>query len=258
MMGVWCVCGPRVVNNMYVCHVCVLRLPIHSNELLFFTYLFSERKDPPEDNTMVNQLKASRTRKNNSVLSRKEEKWLVVEIMGMIEACGNVEVTVADIKGICFEYCEEVKIRNNFDQTTRMASDDWYAGFEKRNYTLSYLKMKVRKKLSNVAKKSSSSTAVGSSSSSSLSHRNDKLLPQKKKLELKENPKVGEKVSVKLNKRMKNVDKHHMVLRSVRKGRKKDTVESKSRNVRNNKRRAVVVAETEVSFNLYSVLMFSF
>jgi transposase len=161
--------------------------------------------------TTVSQLKTSG---RNSILSRLEETLLEKTVTELIEQGCNVEVS--DIKKICFEYCETNNIRHSFDQTKRMASDDWYYGFLKRNPSLSYFKKKVRKTKSNVAKKSSSSTAEGSSSSS-LSDSNDEPVTLENSVEVKEEPEVGENVSLKGTKKKKNGDKNQVELMSVRK-----------------------------------------
>lgn len=84
-----------------------------------------------------------RTCGGNPILTVVEEIVLKDTVVQLVDD-GNV-VTSSDIKRICYEYCVENGVPNQFNVGKRMASDDWYYGFLKRHPDVKAKLMSFRK-----------------------------------------------------------------------------------------------------------------
>jgi transposase-like protein len=73
----------------------------------------------------------STIREGRRVLTNMEEQVLENTVIDLKNQ--GFVVTSLDIKRICFEYCHANDIANQFEESGRRASDDWYYGFIKRH-----------------------------------------------------------------------------------------------------------------------------
>ncbi|CAL8078654.1 unnamed protein product [Orchesella dallaii] len=110
------------------------------------------------------------------ILTKVEENALEKTIRDLRER--GVTVTSSDIKRMCFEYCDSNRIANQFNESKRMASNDWYNRFLKRHPDVKIPKPRQTNSTSRAS--SIASSASRTSRYKSLNSKRGKLtLPRK-------------------------------------------------------------------------------
>lgn len=73
-----------------------------------------------------------------SIFNKEQEQELTTRVIKLSNIFFGI--TITDLRRLAFEVAEELKIKHSFNQTTRMAGEDWLLGFRKRNPQISLRK----------------------------------------------------------------------------------------------------------------------
>lgn len=74
----------------------------------------------------------------NPVFNKEQEEILKKRVLTMANLFYGINIT--ELRRMAFDVAEDLKIKHNFNEATRMAGEDWVAGFRKRNPEISLRK----------------------------------------------------------------------------------------------------------------------